>query len=512
MPKIYLNKNNFLKVILKNNGYINEHIPFCFNTADLANKWDDIKDKVINLINNNRKGTYPISISVSKSGFLRRTIHIPNILSFLDLAIFISKNWDFIIKKCKSKASESKIYYISSFDYPSNYKRSIFKRNARFVGYKYKLKLDISNCYNSIYTHSITWAFVGKENVKEMYLNKSIKTSEYDLGDKIDSLNRKMNADQTNGILTGPFTSRISSEIVLCEIDRLLEKENFDFVRYVDDYNFYFITQTEAENAIPKIANILNEYNLLINKEKLQIQNFPFDKLENYSQMFKFENDKENIYYLLQKVFSLPNEQLVGAMKYLLKSLSNKNINSKMFPQIYGLLINTIISYPLLSPYIVNVIELYLPIFKPEKFVKQMNKILSNELKSNHEHEILWLLYIMLKSEILIFEENLRNILQSESDLAIIMCLDYLNNNFRKAGYKNIQEVSIKFGADLDLINKRIKDYTMLSKNWLLLYTIAKLNLTCNARIKVFDLRRSKMYKVFADSNINFYKSFYNTK
>ena len=270
-------------------------------------------------------------------------------------------------------------------------------------------------------------------------------------------------------------------------------------------------SKIEAENAVPKIASILNEYNLLINKEKLQIQNFPFDKLENYSQMFKFENEKENFYYLLQKVFSLPNDQIVGGMKYLLKSFRNKDINSKMFQHIYGLLINTIISYPLLSPYIVNVIELYLPIFKPKKFVKQMNKILSNELKVNHEHEVLWLLYIMLKSGILIFEENLRSVLHSENDLAIVMCLDYLNNNYREAGFKNIQEVLIKFGEDLDIINKRIKekDYTMLSKNWLLLYTIAKLNLTCNARIKVFDLRRSSLYKIFADNNIDFYKSFY---
>lgn len=504
-----LTHNNFVETILSNNGYFCEHFPSCFNTNSLAKKWGYIKNDLMQLIETSTKGTYPLSISMSKEGLLRRQIYIPNIISFLELANYLGKNYDFILSVCHSKCSESKITHIRSFDYPSNYRKSIYSRNAHFVGYKYKLKLDIANCFNSIYTHSISWACVGKENAKTMYNNKKNKQSdEYIIGDTIDTLNSNMNGTQTNGLLTGPFTSRVTSEIILSELDKILKKD-YDFVRYVDDYNFYFSTQEEANNAIPKIASILSEYNLLINKEKIQIIKFPFDTLENFDDVFQLSDDGENVYMLLQKAYSFASDGNVGALKYLLKILNNKNLPNKYLPQIYGLLINTMINFPLLSPYVVNVIELYLPYIKPEKFNKQMNKILNKELSSNHDHEVLWLLYIILKAGVIVTDENIKAILTSDNDLAIIICLDYLNNNYSNAGFKNLKDVAEKYDSELSVITDKIKDSSMLSKNWLLLYTICKLNLRIDKKIKLNKIKQTKLYQIFDQNDINFYDSFY---
>ncbi len=503
-----LTQNNFVEAILSNYGYFCEHFPSCFSTNDLAKKWNNIKSELNKLIELTTKGTNPLSISMSKEGLLRRQMYIPNIISFLELANYLGENYSFIISLCNTKCSESKITHIRTFDYPSNYRQSIYSRNARFVGYKYKLKLDISNCFNSIYTHSISWACVGKEKAKEMYNNKSLQTNEYKIGDKIDTLNSNMNATQTNGLLTGPFTSKVTAEIILSELDRIL-KEDYDFVRYVDDYNFYFSNQEEANNAIPKIAAILNEYNFLINKEKMEIIKFPFDILENFDDIFKLSDDDGNVYLLLQKAYTLASEGNIGALKYLLKVLNEKNLPGNYLPQIYGLLINTMITFPLLSPYVVNVIELYLPYIKPEKFNKQMNKILLKELSSNHDHEVLWLLYIILKSGVILSDENILEILKSNNDLAIIMCLDYLNNNFKSIGFKSIKEVASKYANELTVISGKIKDSSMTSKNWLLIYTIAKSNLRIDSRIKLNKIKQTKLYQIFANNDIDFYESFY---
>ena len=503
-----LNENNFVSAILANNGYFCEHFPWCFNTNDLSKKWNDIGKDLIKTIEVTAKGTYPLSISMSKEGLLRRQMYIPNIVSFLELANYLGKNYKFILSLCNSKCSESKITHIRTFDYPSNFRKSIYSRNARFVGYKYKLKLDIANCFNSIYTHSISWACVGKEKAKSMYNNKNLQSIEYKIGDKIDELNSNMNATQTNGLLTGPFTSKVTAEIILTQLDKIL-KEEFDFVRFVDDYNFYFSTQEEANSAIPKIASILNEYNLLINKEKIQIIKFPFDILDNFDNTFQLSEDEDNVYVLLQKAYSMASDGNVGALKYLLKSLSGRNLANKYLPQIYGLLINTMITFPLLSPYVVNVIELYLPFIKPEKFNKQMNKILSKEIMANHDHEVLWLLYIILKAGVVISEENIKGIFKSSNDLAIIMCLDYLNNNFMNAGYKNLKDVGDAFNNELIQISNNIKDSSMTSKNWLLIYTIAKLDLRINKKIKLNKIKQTKLYQLFAQNDINFYQSFY---
>ena len=244
--KIKLTKDNFVESVFKYNGYFCEHFPLCFNTNKLAKSWNLINKRVVSLAKNNGNFTYPISISISKSGYLRRNVYIPNIFSFISLLDYLENNFDFIIGKCRSRNSESKISYMVPFDYPSSYRSSIVIRNKRFIGYRYKLKLDISNCFNSIYTHSTTWACTGKKEAKLIFSGKIKSNKAYDIGYKIDELNRRMNGNQTNGILTGPFTSRICSELILSYIDGLLEEEDFKFTRYVDDYNFYFLSEAEA--------------------------------------------------------------------------------------------------------------------------------------------------------------------------------------------------------------------------------------------------------------------------
>ena len=260
---------------------------------------------------------------------------------------------------------------------------------------------------------------------------------------------------------------------------------------------------------VSESETILNEYKLLINKEKIEIIKFPFDILENYEDIFKLSDNEENVYSLLQKAYSLASEGNTGALKYLLKVLNGKILPNKYLPQIYGLLINTIITFPLLSPYVMNVLELYLPYIKPEQFNKQMNKILGNELLLKHDHEVLWLLYIILKSGVIISDENIVEILKSENELATIMCLDYLKNNYKSIGLKNIKEVSVKYDKELSSISDRIKNSSMTSKNWLLIYTIAKLNMRIDNKIKLGNIKQTKLYQIFANNDIDFYKSFY---
>ena len=507
--KIKLNSTNFVKEVLNNNGYFCEHFPFCFSTSSLSDKWNEIEMQIRRLVCNNGIITNPIKISISKEGLLRRDIYIPNILSFLDLLIYMGDNYDIILSKSKSKASESKINYIKSFEYPTSFKKSVIIRNVRFVGYKYKLKLDIANCFNSIYTHSLSWAFVGKNVAKAIVNRQQVPTFEYMLGDKLDKLNSKMNSNQTNGLLTGPYTSRVSSELILAELDRVLEDEGFRFVRYVDDYNFYFTTEEEAKNSITKIAQILSEYNLLLNKDKIEIIKFPFDILDNFEEIFRLNENCDNVYELLQKAYKLCENGNMGAIKYLLKVVGNKHLPSRYFEQIFGLLINTMITFPLLSPYIAKVVEIYLPYLTPYKINKRLNKLLFKEVELEHSHEVLWLLYIMMSADVIIDEKIIKEIFKQNNDLAIIMCLDYLSNRYDKSGYKSFNEVANVFNEGIKSISEKIKDSSMHSKHWLLAYVICKNNLTLNKKIKVGSFKNWKYYKLFADNDVQFYSSFY---
>lgn len=111
--------------------------------------------------------------------------------------------------------------------------------------FNFLFKFDISKCFDSIYTHSISWALLDKEVVKK-YLGDSKQT----FGNKFDVLMQKMNYNETNGIVIGPEFSWIFAELILQEIDERAKQElklagfqykkDYEIFRYVDDYFVFY--------------------------------------------------------------------------------------------------------------------------------------------------------------------------------------------------------------------------------------------------------------------------------
>jgi hypothetical protein len=134
---------------------------------------------------------------------------------------------------------------------------------------------DISKCFSSIYTHSITWALTNKKIVKDY-----VEPSNFTFGGKFDNLMQKMNYNETNGIVIGPEFSRLFAEIILQQIeltvlDKLNTKENIHFktdyeiFRYVDDY-FVFYNDLQVKEKIFQYFNLeLLEFKLNVNENKL---------------------------------------------------------------------------------------------------------------------------------------------------------------------------------------------------------------------------------------------------
>lgn len=84
--------------------------------------------------------------------------------------------------------------------------------------YNYLLKFDISKCFDSIYTHSLVWAILGKSIVKD-HVSKSQST----FAGKFDKFMQSINYGETNGILIGPEFSRIFAELIFQKIDQTVE-------------------------------------------------------------------------------------------------------------------------------------------------------------------------------------------------------------------------------------------------------------------------------------------------
>lgn len=140
--------------------------------------------------------------------------------------------------------------------------------------YKKLVKFDISKCFDSIYTHSISWALASKDAVKDG-TNRMIPT----FGSHFDKLMQRSNHNETNGILIGPEFSRIFAEVILQRVDKNVERAlkrehdkvhrvDYEIFRYVDDF-FVFSNSEQTEDLIVRTYRTeLKEYKLTINDRK----------------------------------------------------------------------------------------------------------------------------------------------------------------------------------------------------------------------------------------------------
>lgn len=154
-----------------------------------------------------------------------------------------------------------------------------------FESYKYHrsekkydamVQIDVSKCFDSIYTHSLPWAVLGKDQTK-FNLEKSKET----FGGRFDALMQNLNHKETNGIVIGPEFSRIFAEIILQSVDaelitqlaegaNLTHKVDYEIFRYVDDF-FVFCNESSTQLRIfETLQQILKAKKLSINTAKIK--------------------------------------------------------------------------------------------------------------------------------------------------------------------------------------------------------------------------------------------------
>lgn len=147
--------------------------------------------------------------------------------------------------------------------------------------YNFLFKFDISKCFDSIYTHSISWAVLGLDIVKE-----NVDASKKSFSGIFDKFLQYSNYGETNGIVIGPEFSRIFAEIILQRIDKTVEEKilklkgsinkiDYELYRYVDDYFLFCDDDLLKEDIFKIFKHELKEYKLSINNSKTIEYNKP---------------------------------------------------------------------------------------------------------------------------------------------------------------------------------------------------------------------------------------------
>lgn len=265
-----------------------------------------------------------------------RQLGIPVPMAYEIQCRLLKDKWKEIIDHFEKCTQNQKEYKISRIHVRKmNNKKSIFEMNyddwekdaiptSIKVEKKYIVKADISTCFPSIYTHSIPWALLGKPNAKK---NRDPKLWQ----NLLDKYCRDMQYGETDGLIIGPHSSNIVSEIILCKIDEKLS-DNWTFIRHIDDYEAYADSENEANKFLTDLQRELRIYNLTLNHKKTKIIKLPVPinelwirKINTFDCLTDTIDYKKCSYYLDLALELFLKDDNASVLKYAIKVLSSKN-------------------------------------------------------------------------------------------------------------------------------------------------------------------------------------------
>lgn len=142
---------------------------------------------------------------------------------------------------------------------------------ALSLEYNHLLHLDITDCYGSIYTHSIPWAIHSMEESKKPENRDNTAL----IGVSIDKHIQAMSYGQTNGIPQGSILMDFIAEMVLGYGDSLITEElnrlnilDYKIIRYRDDYRIFTNSPHRSIEIAKVLSEVLSKLNFKINSAK----------------------------------------------------------------------------------------------------------------------------------------------------------------------------------------------------------------------------------------------------
>lgn len=441
-----LTPDKVLKGLVKD-GLFSDQLPPIFQSNDFFSFVTKITGVLFA-----EKPTIPVSYLSTRNTNIPRALSIPNPFSHYNLSNEISSRWaDICLHMNVKTAGDS--HKISRIHIRSiNKSDAIFKMNYKnyrtddsaesdlLIGSRYIVKADISTCFPSIYTHSIPWAFVGKEIAKQ---NKNNKVLFYNRLDRLVALTKE---NETHGILIGPHTSNIISEIVLTSVDNILSLKKYRFVRYIDDYRCYCKNIEEADVFLVDLENALKDFGLLLNHKKTSVLQLPVGIDDEWTKEIKLLEvhiqDKVLNYRNVEGYFDLlislskKNNYDMSIVNYGLKALCDKKRFSRITDSARKLLINLVSHTTIIHPYLIRNIEEFIFIFlnMSSDEIREIVQQILDATKNRANYEIIaYCYYFSLKySFALDLGSDIFSYAKDSND-TIVLLMTYLYN--KKNGY-----------------------------------------------------------------------------
>ena len=469
---------------LVNYGLFSERLPPCFTSGGLS-AW--VPKNLLLLITETDDKKLNKILQKSRRDFIRyeslrdikipRQMGIPHPESYIVQCLALKRHWAKIKKHCaKSETSVSRIFVQKTSSkriFRMNYKGPGYFENEekdihKMTGMHYAVYADVSNCFSSIYTHSIPWAMHGRSRSKN---NRSVSLE----GNFLDMGTQNTRDGQTNGLLIGPHTSNIVSEIILTQIDhKIIQKGYKQYSRYIDDYIFYAKTHDEAENFIRELGMQLREYELVLDSRKTEILPMPLPLKKGWVRELKsFRLPAKGAIVRFETVSSLLDLALKlapGADTYAVLNYAIKMVPQRLDSRAKRLFVQQAVNLALLYPYLAPILDEH--VFDKHRYdgiekviLEFIEQLLEIGIQRIYSDAIAYALYYSLKHNLQLStsECKLKKIIDIDDCLSNVLLLEYA----KRHKIKPIREKIRREADKLKGMETREQD-----RYWLLIYQL----------------------------------------
>ncbi|AFY74933.1 Reverse transcriptase (RNA-dependent DNA polymerase) [Synechococcus sp. PCC 7502] len=344
--------------------------------------------------------------------------------------------------KCLSIPIESENLLSDKAENISNWWHSVEQNSIELsLKYEYIMHTDISDCYGSIYTHSIVWALHTKKIAKEQRRDRSL------IGNIIDSHIQDMSFAQTNGIPQGSGLMDLIAEIVLgfadLELSEKLESYphliDYQILRYRDDYRVFTNNPQESDLIVKSLTEILGNLGLKLNSQKTLSSNTVVthsikpDKLYWITNQIKMEKLQDSLLFIHDLSCKYPNSgSLCRALDSFFDKISKVNKERDDIIVMISILVDIMLKNPRTYPIGAGILSKLISLIKPiDKQVEILKTIIYRFQKlPNIGYLEIWIQRIALKiDKEITFGELLCKKLNNKNSNISLWNSDWIANN-----------------------------------------------------------------------------------
>ena len=465
-------------------GLFSEKLPPCFTSKGLSSHVPNI---LLKLTTENDPKNLDKLLKKRKHDFIRyeplrdvnipRQMGVPHPESHIVQCLALKRHWVKIKGHCaKPKIPVSRLFVRKTSServFRMNYEGKERFENEEadireMTGAHYVACTDISNCFPSIYTHSIPWALHGRSKSKK---DHSVLLE----GNLLDRVTQGTRDGQTNGLLIGPHSSNVVSEIILTRIDyEMIQKGYKRFSRYIDDYTFYAKTHDEAEKFIHDLGMQLREYELVLNGNKTEILPMPLPIKEDWVRelnTFRLPAKGSTVRFgTVRSLLDLALRLAHGAETYAVLNYAIKMVPPRLDSRAKRLFVQETINLALLYPYLAPILDEH--VFDKHRYdgiekviLDFIEQLLAIGIQRIYSDAIAHALYYSLKHNLQLStpEEKLREIIKMDDCLSDVLLLEYA----KRYRVKSIRDAIRRRADKLKGMDIREKD-----RFWLLIYQV----------------------------------------